>query len=449
MGFLRNVGFVCLFLAALSSVVTAAYPKNNLSFDEVLDLLPQCSLSCYYRYAPFSGCSLRDVACLCPSQAIRVDSVRCVQLECPIRDMLNAKGRISRLRHDPVRENNSLKPALLIFISLAGIAVGLRILARILTQAYFWWDDVVNFLAMGGCIASTVLVLISVKWGLGKDVWMANQDHLTDLNRSFFINMLFYTITRFFIRASIILFYLRVFPPSPTSKLSTILKWTMAFNGVYNFSFLMAVIFRCNPIHESWTAWDGTGTGHCGNTNALTWVAATTGIAFDIWLLVLPFPQLLALNLHWRQKVMGGVMFSVGAAIMIVSFIRLKTINEFTDTHNPTMDTAGITLWSCIELDVGVICPCLPSFRLLFRRLLPRFLGSANTYELETGDDTERRTTGNKTIITAGGRTRDLIGSSKKKHSEDGSNDEGSVSGSASVTGLVVTHELEVKEERK
>jgi hypothetical protein len=135
--------------------------------------------------------------------------------------------------------------------------------------------------------------------------------------QSFFINMLFYTITRFLIRASIILFYVRVFPPSPTNKLAPILKWTMGFNGVYNFSFLMAVIFHCTPIHESWTAWDGTGTGHCGNTNVLTWVAATTGIAFDVWLLILPFPQLLALNLHWRQKLMGGIMFGVGAAYVL------------------------------------------------------------------------------------------------------------------------------------
>jgi hypothetical protein len=60
----------------------------------------------------------------------------------------DAKGHISRFCGDPVRENNSLKPILLIFISLAGFAVGLRILARVLTQAFFWWDDVANFLAM-------------------------------------------------------------------------------------------------------------------------------------------------------------------------------------------------------------------------------------------------------------------------------------------------------------
>jgi hypothetical protein len=42
-----------------------------------------------------------------------------------------------------------------------------------------------------------------------------------------------------------------------------------------------------------------------------------------------------------------------------------------------------VCLWSGIELDVGVICPCLPSFRLLLRRLLPTVMGSSGRYELD------------------------------------------------------------------
>ena len=124
--------------------------------------------------------------------------------------------------------------------------------------------------------------------------------------------MLLYTISRFFVRASIILFYLRVFPSD--SKLNRLLTWTMVFNVVYNLSFLIAVIFQCHPVKDFWRQWDGTHQGHCGNAEALVWSAAATGIAFDVWLLVLPFPQLFALNLHWKKKIMGSAMFSVGAA---------------------------------------------------------------------------------------------------------------------------------------
>lgn len=148
--------------------------------------------------------------------------------------------------------------------------------------------------------------------------------------------MLIYTATRFLIRASIILFYLRVFPPGPDRKLGRILMWTFYANFVYNLSFFLAVLFQCTPVHHFWDHWEGLENGHCGNVNILVWVAAITGIVFDLWLLALPFPQLMALNLHWKKKIMGILMFGMGALVLIISLIRLKTINNFTRTSNPT-----------------------------------------------------------------------------------------------------------------
>lgn len=134
----------------------------------------------------------------------------------------------------------------------------------------------------------------------------------------FYIEMLLYTVTRFFVRTSVILFYLRIFPPKPGNKLGRLVQYTMAFNVVYNVSFLFAVAFQCTPITDFWTQWEGIHRGHCGNANILVWVAAITGIAYDVWLLALPFPQLLSLNVHWKKKVMGGIMFFVGVAYVIL-----------------------------------------------------------------------------------------------------------------------------------
>ena len=125
--------------------------------------------------------------------------------------------------------------------------------------------------------------------------------------------MLIYTVARFFMRASIILFYLRVFPPRPDNKLGRILQFTLVFNFIYNISFFFAVLFQCQPIPTFWLQWEGHTAGHCGNAHTLIWVAAGTGIAFDVWLLALPLVQLLKLNMHWKKKVMGSMMLLVGA----------------------------------------------------------------------------------------------------------------------------------------
>ncbi len=134
----------------------------------------------------------------------------------------------------------------------------------------------------------------------------------------FFADMLLYTIGRFFFRASILLFYIRIFPPKSDRKFGRILWGTMVFNLVYNFAFLMAIIFQCQPLPYFWMQWQGLHEGHCGNYNILAWVAAATGIVFDVWLLALPLSQLVGLTLPSKRKVMGGLMFFFGIGYVVI-----------------------------------------------------------------------------------------------------------------------------------
>jgi hypothetical protein len=40
-----------------------------------------------------------------------------------------------------------LIPVYAVFCGIAVIAVALRLFARVVTEAYFWWDDLANFLS--------------------------------------------------------------------------------------------------------------------------------------------------------------------------------------------------------------------------------------------------------------------------------------------------------------
>ncbi|KAL2194232.1 hypothetical protein P885DRAFT_43437 [Corynascus similis CBS 632.67] len=302
--------FLWLWLLAFSYGVAAA-DVGSISPTEGFAMLPKCN----------STCEVTDAKCLCTDVQFNNDATTCITSICTVRQSLVAKNVTEHMCGRGPEGDGSLIPVYLIFIGLAVVAVALRLIARVLTQAYFWWDDFANLFAF-----------------------------------LFFVDMLLYTVTRFFVRTSVILFYLRVFPPKPDNKLGRILQYTLAFNVIYNVSFLFAVAFQCTPVEDFWRQWEGNHEGHCGNANILVWVAAATGIAYDVWLLALPFPQLMALNVHWKKKVMGSIMFA---------------------------DIVQVCLWSGIELDVGVICPCLPSLRLLLRRLLPRVLGSTGRYELD------------------------------------------------------------------
>jgi hypothetical protein len=157
----------------------------------------------------------------------------------------------------------------------------------------------------------------------------------------FFADMLLYTIGRFFFRASIILFYIRIFPPKPDKTFSRLLTGTMVFNLVYNFTFLMAIIFQCQPLPYFWRQWEGLHDGHCGNYNILAWVAAATGIVFDVWMLALPLSQLMALTLPWRKKIMGGLMFFFGVGCVTPFVTPFGTPGTRRCTNNASAPTAS------------------------------------------------------------------------------------------------------------
>jgi len=56
---------------------------------------------------------------------------------------------------------------------------------------------------------------------------------------------------------------------------------------------------------------------------------------------------------------------------------------------DPTWDNVGIATWSCVELNMAIVCPSLPVLKPLIARLFPRILLNS-TYtkdEQSTGQD--------------------------------------------------------------
>lgn len=57
--------------------------------------------------------------------------------------------------------------------------------------------------------------------------------------------------------------------------------------------------------------------------------------------------------------------------------IRLHTLVVFTKGSNPTWDQANVVNWSNIEINVGILCACLPTMRIMLTRSVPRIFDSA------------------------------------------------------------------------
>ena len=52
---------------------------------------------------------------------------------------------------------------------------------------------------------------------------------------------------------------------------------------------------------------------------------------------------------------------------------------------DPTWDGSATTYWSSVELNIGILCACLPTMRPLFKKYAPGLFGSSreeSTYRL-------------------------------------------------------------------
>lgn len=115
--------------------------------------------------------------------------------------------------------------------------------------------------------------------------------------------------------------------------------------------------------------------------NSIAWSNSGISIALDVWMLAIPLSQLKALNLDWRKKIGVGIMFCVGAFVTVVSILRLRSLITF-DSHsqNPTWEFLEVSKWSTIEINVGIICTCMPTLRLILVRIFPKVLGTTQRY---------------------------------------------------------------------
>lgn len=126
--------------------------------------------------------------------------------------------------------------------------------------------------------------------------------------------MILYVITRGLIRTSIIVFYVRVFPPSFNVKINRLVIFTGFLNVLLVLGFLVAIVFQCDPINYFWHQWDSQSSvqGRCLPLQSLFWAGSATGITFDLWLIVLPMPGIWKLDLSRRARLLAGIMLSFG-----------------------------------------------------------------------------------------------------------------------------------------
>lgn len=63
-------------------------------------------------------------------------------------------------------------------------------------------------------------------------------------------------------------------------------------------------------------------------------------------------------------------------SVTVVSILRLHALVHFAASSNVTWEFYDVSMWSTIEICVGIMCTCMPTVRMLFVRFFPILAGS-------------------------------------------------------------------------
>lgn len=83
----------------------------------------------------------------------------------------------------------------------------------------------------------------------------------------------------------------------------------------------------------------------------------------------------------------------------------MQSLVTFADTQNPTWDYLGVSNWSVVEINVGIICTCMPALRVMLVRLFPALggtIGKSNKYYAQSGSNNAGKSKGRSRAGTGG-----------------------------------------------
>lgn len=100
-------------------------------------------------------------------------------------------------------------------------------------------------------------------------------------------------------------------------------------------------------------------------------------IITDIATTILPLPVLKSLNLPKRQRYVLMFVFGMGGVVCVISVLRLSSLYTISISTDVSWDNPLAAIWSSCEVNVGILCSCLPTLKGCVARYFPVLFSSA------------------------------------------------------------------------
>ncbi|KAL2003384.1 hypothetical protein VTN02DRAFT_4120 [Thermoascus thermophilus] len=246
----------------------------------------------------------------------------------------------------------------LVFSTTAFLAVGLRFYVRYFQKGALWWDDWASLSSAVLGAAYSGIAIAQTRWGQALDPAHFPPQNTIPFSKIQYSGGPVYTLALLGFKLSLLTSYLRIggFIKSYAYTIYTVIVLVTCNQIIFTF----VICFGCSPVAKQWNP---AIPGSCIDTIRSYYAIAGTSLGFDVIIILLPIPVLLKLQLRTRQKAVLIALFCLGFFVTVIQIIRIFTIKNLKSYTN----SEPIVIWSIVEISLGVIITCVPTYGTLFR----------------------------------------------------------------------------------
>ncbi|OBT63623.1 hypothetical protein VE03_07306 [Pseudogymnoascus sp. 23342-1-I1] len=251
-----------------------------------------------------------------------------------------------------------------ITLVFAAITLMLRLYTRIYLLQGFGLDDVFIILAMISSLTFFVVCMEIMKYGFGRHLW-----EVTGFQMANYLDNLIAMVTTYIWAPALtkisFLILLHRLNPIPWFRRSIYVLGAIIL--IYTLTINLVIAVPCSPLKPN--------TGDCLNDAGL-W-QAILNIITDFISIILPIRMVISLKLPTTQKAILGGIFSTSIFAMVICVVRITYIMSLRNDPDVTYSQGRAATWSCVELNVGIVCASVIVLKPFMRHHFP---GVFSTY---------------------------------------------------------------------
>ncbi|KAL1853549.1 hypothetical protein VTK73DRAFT_8999 [Phialemonium thermophilum] len=252
--------------------------------------------------------------------------------------------------------------------SLLGVALATTLL-RLCSRRFFGnlsWDDYTIAATAALAVARQVLQAVQAHYGNGRHrVYISESDYVTNRMLVWVAQILLFVASPL-LKVSVCLLLLRV---KNTPAVAVVLGCVMAGLVAVNLAYVVVLLAECSPVSAYWK-----GGGKCWNSKVRIYVnyfAIAYGILTDLICSLLPLLVLWKTSMPRGRKLMIWGLMSLG--LLATGFGIARALSLRLHTNDITWDYCITTIWSNLELLVGITATNLSLSRSMWAFLRARF----------------------------------------------------------------------------